>query len=92
MSTKRIIVDEAAWTLPDDHPDSLLDDIASAFAAGSALRVDVLDDEGRRVSLLLNGRVVRTVVVDLGVAGRPTEISGGEYPDDPDTGDSGTTD
>jgi hypothetical protein len=92
MSTKRIIVDQAAWTLPDGHPDSLLEDVEAALAAGTVLRVDVLDDEGRRVSLLLNGRVIRTVAVDLGAAGRPTEISGGEYPDDPDTEDSGSTD
>lgn len=88
MSTKRITVGEAAWTLPDNHPDSLLEDIESALAEGGVLRIGVLDDSGNRVSLFLNGRVAETVVVDLCIGPRPQEISGGGVTDLPNTGDS----
>jgi hypothetical protein len=90
MSTKRITVGQAAWTLPDDHPDSLLDDIESTLAEGGALRLAVLDDSGNRVSLFLNGRVAETVVVDLCVGPRPQEISGGGATTLPDPGGSGS--
>lgn len=88
MSTKRITVGEAAWTLPDNHPDSLLEDIESALAEGGVLRIGVLDDSGNRVSLFLNGRVAETVVVDLCIGPRPQEISGGGVTDLPNTGGS----
>jgi hypothetical protein len=78
MSTKTIAVDQAAWALPDDHSETLLKDVESALADGTVLRLDVLDQAGGRVSLFLNGRTARTVVVDLGEGGRPTEISGGQ--------------
>ena len=70
---------------------SLLADIESALTDGTVLRLSVLDDSGRRVSLFLNGRTAHSVAVDLGAGPRPTEISGVQRSEDPPAGGSGTS-
>lgn len=76
MSFKKIAVDQSVWTLPDDAPETLPADIQAALTGGSVLRLDVLDDYGRRISLFVNGKNTTTVTLDLSLDDKPSEISG----------------
>jgi len=76
MSLKKISVDQSVWTLPDDLPATLFGDIEAALTAGSVLRLEVLDDYGRRISVFVNCKSVTTITVDLAEDNRPSEISG----------------
>ncbi len=76
MSLKKISVGGSVWTLPDDQPATLLDDIEAALSAGTVLRLDVLDDDGRRVTVFVNGKNATTAMVDLSLDAKPSEISG----------------
>ena len=76
MGLKQISVNQTVWALPDDSPDTLLADIEAALTAGSVLRLDVLDGNGSRIALFLNGKTAGTVTVDLEEGGKPSEISG----------------
>lgn len=46
------------------------------MAAGVVVELPVRDGADRRVTMLFNGKVATTVVFDLDMGPRPTEISG----------------
>ena len=75
MSRKRIIIGQSEWTIDDKDVETVVGQVKTALASGDTAEIVVLDEKDRPVTVLLNGRVAPTVVLDLGLDPRPGEIS-----------------
>lgn len=75
MSTRRITVGTSQWSLLDEDAAKVLADIESALRDGTVARLNLADENGRPVTVFVNGRTVKTVAIDLDSAPRPSEIS-----------------
>ena len=94
MSGSRIIVGQSAWTLTADQDVvKVMEEIESALQNGTSLKLPLVDSSQHQVTVFINGRSVETVVVDLGVEARPSQISASD-PDssDPSSSDTPSTD
>jgi len=73
----QIIVDGTPWNLQDDaSAPKVFEGLEAALQDSTEVRIPVLDPHNRRVDLLVNGKTVRTVVLDADADPRPTEVSG----------------
>ncbi|WBB97258.1 hypothetical protein O7621_03200 [Solwaraspora sp. WMMD937] len=75
MARKRVIVDGSEWEIPESNLDPVLAGIQTAMETGSVVKLELLDGASRPVTVYLNGRTAVTVVVDLGLDPRPSEMS-----------------
>jgi hypothetical protein len=77
QSGRRLIVGGSEWKLPSGDVTGLLKQVDQSLATGTVARLQLLTQRNRSVTVLLNGKTVETVAVDLGGGPRPSEISGG---------------
>lgn len=75
MSRKRIIIGQSEWAVDERDLENVLAGIKSALENGSVVELPLLDGAGRPVTVYLNGKAAVTVVVDLNLDPRPSEIS-----------------
>lgn len=76
MSAKRIVIGQSEWTLPDRDVSKVVEAVESALENGTVVSLELIDSVGRTVNVLLNGRVVPCVTIDVGSGPRPGEVSG----------------
>jgi hypothetical protein len=74
MSGKKVIIGQSEWTI-GEGAEGVVDQIKLALEKGTVEELALLDGAGNQVSVYLNGKVVETVVVDLGEGPRPSEMS-----------------
>jgi hypothetical protein len=75
MSDKRVTVGQSSWQLPEGDVEGIVKQIREAVQNGSVADLELLDESGRTVRVLFNGKAVQTVELDLGEGARPSEIS-----------------
>jgi hypothetical protein len=77
MGSKRVIIGQSEWGIDDANVSDVVAKIKAAMENGEVAELELLDSAGRRVTVYLNGKVAPSVVVDLDLGPRPTEIPGG---------------
>jgi hypothetical protein len=75
MGRKRIIVGQSEWGVEDDLVKDTIDRIKEALETNSLAELQLLNAAGRPVTVYLNAQAVQTVVIDLDLDPRPSEIS-----------------
>ena len=75
MNGKQIMVGQSQWTFPDGDVVATLGQIKTALQDGSMAELSLIGGDNHQVTVYLNGKTTATVVIDLDVAPRPTEIS-----------------
>jgi hypothetical protein len=76
MGRKRVIIGQSEWAIDDSDVKEVVARITAAMENGTVARLDLLDGADRQVMVFLNGKATASVVVDLDVGTKPTEISG----------------
>ncbi|WP_117212327.1 hypothetical protein [Allorhizocola rhizosphaerae] len=77
MGRKRVIIAQTEWGIDDANVADVVAKIKSAMENGTVAELALLDGADRQVTVYLNGKVALSVVVDLDLGPKPTEISGG---------------
>ena len=75
MSDKRIIIGQSEFGFADEQQDSIIGQIKQAVADGASVVLGLLNPDGKPVEVILSGRSVEIVVIDLNSGPRPSEIS-----------------
>ncbi len=76
MGRKRVIIGSSEWGIDDATAADVTAKIKAAMENGTVVELSLLDSADRQVTVYLNGRATSSVVVDLDVGSKPTEISG----------------
>ena len=80
MGGKWIRIGGSDWNLRENDVDTVAK-VKQALKSGTVARLELLDGaSGGTVTVHLNGRTAESVVLDLGLAARPGEISGTDLP------------
>lgn len=77
MGRKRVIIGQSEWGIDDENVNDVVAKIKAAMENGTVAELALVDGADRRVTVYLNGKVTLSVVVDLDLGPRPTEIPGG---------------
>ena len=75
MSGKQLIVGQDRWGVADADAETVAEMVQEAMQNGTVATLGLLNDAGRTVKVLFNGRVVQTAVIDNGGDPRPNEFS-----------------
>ncbi len=72
---KLVIIGQSTWTIPTgtDVP-TIVNQIRQAMSSGTTIELDLADANGREVMVLLNGKAVETVAIDLDGDPKPGEM------------------
>jgi hypothetical protein len=76
MGRKRVIIGQSEWGIHDSDVDIVTDSIQQAMLQGKTVALPLIDGSNRQVTVYLNGAVALSVVVDLDLGPKPTEIPG----------------
>jgi hypothetical protein len=76
MGRKRVIIGQSEWGIHDADVADVVAKIKAAMENGTVAELSLIDSADRQVTVYLNGQVALTVVVDLDLGPKPTEISG----------------
>ena len=77
MGRKRVIIGQHEWGIHDSDVADVTAKIKEAMENRSVVELALLDGADRQVTVYLNGTVALSVVVDLDLGPKPTEVSGG---------------
>jgi hypothetical protein len=77
MGRKRIIVGQSEWGIDDEFEKDTINKIREAMETNSMTELNLLNAERRPVIVFLNAQAVQTVVIDLDLDPKPSEISVG---------------
>jgi hypothetical protein len=77
MGRKRVIIGQSEWGIDDENVNDVVAKIKAAMEEGTVVELALVDGANRRVTVYLNGKLALSVVVDLDLGPRPTEIPGG---------------
>jgi hypothetical protein len=77
MGRKRVIIGQSEWGIDDADVTEVAAKIKAAMENGTVAELSLVDGANRRVTVYLNGKVALSVVLDLDLGPKPTEISGG---------------
>ncbi|GHJ48941.1 hypothetical protein Cs7R123_62830 [Catellatospora sp. TT07R-123] len=77
MGRKRVIIGATEWGISDEDVVDVVAKIKAALQNGTVAELQLVDGANRRVTVYLNGRAAASVVLDLDLGPRPTEIPGG---------------
>jgi hypothetical protein len=75
MGRKRVIIGQSEWAIDDSDVEEVVARITAAMENGTVARLSLLDGADRQVMVFLNGNATASVVVDLDLGTKPTEIS-----------------
>lgn len=75
MSGKQLIVGQSRWGVADSDAFEVAKKVQDAMTDGTVTELGLLDEAGRSVKVLFNGRVVATAVIDNGGDPKPSEFS-----------------
>jgi hypothetical protein len=76
MGRKRVIIGQSEFGIHDSDVDSVTTSIRQAMEEGKVVALPLLDGANRQVTVYLNGQVALSVVVDVDLGPKPTEIPG----------------
>jgi hypothetical protein len=76
MGRKRVIIGQTEYGIHDSDVADVTAKIKAAMENGTVAELSLLDGADRQVTVYLNGKVALSVVVDLDLGPKPTEISG----------------
>lgn len=76
MGRKRVIIGQSEWGIDDSDVADVTAKIKAAMENGTVAELALTDGVNRQVTVYLNGKVALSVVVDLDLGAKPTEISG----------------
>lgn len=76
MGRKRVIIGQSEWGIDDNDVADVTARIKAAMENGTVAELALTDGANRRVTVYLNGKVALSVIVDLDLGPKPTEISG----------------
>lgn len=73
--TKKLIIGQAEWFIADAEADAVSRLVRDAMTNRTTVELRLYDAAGRPVTVFLNGAVTASVVLDLGLGPRPSEMS-----------------
>ncbi|ACU75783.1 hypothetical protein Caci_6952 [Catenulispora acidiphila DSM 44928] len=76
MHTRKVIIDSTQWISEEPDAAKLVGTIQDAMQNGTVVSLPLLDTARRRFTVIVNGRTVQTVAVDLDMNPAPTEMTG----------------
>jgi hypothetical protein len=76
MGRKRVIIGQVEWGIHDSDVETVATRVKEAMENGTVAELPLLDGADRQVTVYLNGKTALSVVVDLDLGPKPTEISG----------------
>jgi hypothetical protein len=71
---KKLIVGQSQWAISDQDAPDVAKQVREAMETGSLVGLPLRDDAGRNVTVLFNGKLAATAVLDLGDDPRPSEM------------------
>ncbi|MEV4517392.1 hypothetical protein AB0K00_51615 [Dactylosporangium sp. NPDC049525] len=72
---KKLIVGQSQWEISDRDAPVVVKQVREAMETGSLVDLPLVDDTGRTVTVLFNGRIAATAVLDLDDDPRPSEMA-----------------
>lgn len=72
---KKLIVGQSQWDISDRDAPVVVKQVREAMETGSLVDLPLIDDRGRAVTVLFNGKLVSTAVLDLDEDPRPSEMA-----------------
>lgn len=72
---KKLIVGQSQWDISDRDAPDVVKQVRDAMETGSLVDLSLRDDAGRNVTVLFNGRLAATAVLDLEDDPRPSEMA-----------------
>jgi hypothetical protein len=74
MRSSRVMLGDTSWLIPDGNLENVIAQIKEAMENSTVVSLDLIDTHGRPIIVLLNGRTVQNVAIDLDLDPRPSEI------------------